>query len=287
MSNLKNYLMFFLISVSWSATITVPTDYSTIQEAINAAVDGDSISVVPGTYYEKINFYGKDIKVVGQDRLTTIIDGSDANSDGGGLINGDFESYSFQNGWQYIPMGWETWLNAESGHNGPSDCCYTVSLNGENVYNSETIFNTYEGAAALKMWGWWESDVFEWNVYQNFFSDQIDIQSGNEINISAMHFQAEDDRMGEGSSFNLFVKYFDTNWNLVQMDLSDDITFQSEVNSWMSRSVSSIVPDIPEGEYLAIQVGMIWFNNSGGGAVYTDQFEMTINSLRVCISKRS
>ena len=140
MSSLKNYLIFFLISVSWSATITVPTDYSTIQEAINAAVDGDSISVVPGTYYEKINFYGKDIKVVGQDRLTTIIDGSDANSDGGGVINGDFESYSFQNGWQYIPMGWETWLNAESGHNGPSDCCYTVSLNGENVYNSETIF---------------------------------------------------------------------------------------------------------------------------------------------------
>jgi len=44
-------------------TITVPDDYSEIQEAINASNDGDTILVKPGTYIEMINFHGKAITV--------------------------------------------------------------------------------------------------------------------------------------------------------------------------------------------------------------------------------
>lgn len=43
------------------ATIHVPADYSTIQAAINAASNGDTIVVAPGTYQENINFQGKAI----------------------------------------------------------------------------------------------------------------------------------------------------------------------------------------------------------------------------------
>ena len=63
------------------------------------------------------------------------------------------------------------------------------------------------------------------------------------------------------------------------MDLSEDVNSQSGVNTWMNRTVNSIVPEIASGDYIAIQVGMIWFNNSGGGSVYTDHFEMSINSV--------
>ena len=43
--------------------IHVPTEQSTIQAGINASVNGDTLLVAPGTYYEHINFYGKAILV--------------------------------------------------------------------------------------------------------------------------------------------------------------------------------------------------------------------------------
>lgn len=42
-------------------TINVPSDYGTIQEAIDASADGDKIVVSPGTYNENIDFKGKNI----------------------------------------------------------------------------------------------------------------------------------------------------------------------------------------------------------------------------------
>jgi parallel beta-helix repeat protein len=55
-------------------TITVPYDYPTIQEAINAASPGDVIYVYNGTYSE--NFVvNKTVALIGEDRHTTTIDG--------------------------------------------------------------------------------------------------------------------------------------------------------------------------------------------------------------------
>jgi parallel beta-helix repeat protein len=63
-------------TVSLAATLTVPTDYSTIQEAIDAANSGDTVFVKPGTYYEHLIIQDKSITLQGEDKATTIIDGS-------------------------------------------------------------------------------------------------------------------------------------------------------------------------------------------------------------------
>lgn len=68
--------------------INVPDDFTKIQEAINNSVDGDTILVAPGTYYENVNFKGKNIilsshYIFDEDVSfinTTIIDGSKPHS---------------------------------------------------------------------------------------------------------------------------------------------------------------------------------------------------------------
>jgi parallel beta-helix repeat protein len=59
-----------------AATIRVPQDANTIQQGINAASNGDTILVAPGTYFENINFLGKAITVQSEMGAgVTIIDG--------------------------------------------------------------------------------------------------------------------------------------------------------------------------------------------------------------------
>jgi hypothetical protein len=58
-------------------TLTVPGNYPTIQSAIDAANNGDTVLVAPGTYVENINFNGKAITVTSSGGpAATIIDGN-------------------------------------------------------------------------------------------------------------------------------------------------------------------------------------------------------------------
>jgi hypothetical protein len=56
-----------------SADIVVPIDFPTIQEAIDAANEGDVIKVLPGTYTEQITI-SKNITIIGSSAKSTIIE---------------------------------------------------------------------------------------------------------------------------------------------------------------------------------------------------------------------
>jgi len=67
------------VTYTVSKVITVPDDYPTIQEAINAADTGDTIYVKAGIYYENV-VVDKAVSLVGEERSNTIIDGSGSGS---------------------------------------------------------------------------------------------------------------------------------------------------------------------------------------------------------------
>jgi hypothetical protein len=62
---------------SGQSVLHVPADYPTIQAAVAAASNGDTVLVAPGIYYEKVNLLTKQITVASEEGPeATIIDGS-------------------------------------------------------------------------------------------------------------------------------------------------------------------------------------------------------------------
>jgi parallel beta-helix repeat protein len=54
------------VAATFGAVKLVPSEYATIQEAIDAAADDDTVLVDEGTYFERIDFSGNDIVVTSQ-----------------------------------------------------------------------------------------------------------------------------------------------------------------------------------------------------------------------------
>ena len=87
------------------ADLLVPQQFVTIQEAINAAADGDRVLVSAGTYHEQVNLSGKGIHLIGVDgAAATAIDGDNTRT----VIVGNGEpstclvqGFTIQNGRDY------------------------------------------------------------------------------------------------------------------------------------------------------------------------------------------
>jgi len=64
------FLLLFISFIATAQIINIPGDYPTIQQGIEAAINGDTVLVQPDTYLENISFNGKNI-TVGSLFLTT------------------------------------------------------------------------------------------------------------------------------------------------------------------------------------------------------------------------
>ena len=92
------------------SAIYVPAEYPTIQEGIDAAVDGVLILVAPGTYVENINFLGKAITVRGEAGAeVTIIDGNEnglvVTFNSGETEGAVLDGFTIRNGFDFLGDG--------------------------------------------------------------------------------------------------------------------------------------------------------------------------------------
>lgn len=125
-SNLSNAatLILFLVlpAVVLAKQIHVPADYATIQAAIDASSDSDTVYVGPGTYVENISFSGKDIllKATGGAVATTI---QPANLDISvvSFVNGESRS-AVIDGFRITNTSWQSGVECSESSPTIKDC---------------------------------------------------------------------------------------------------------------------------------------------------------------------
>jgi parallel beta-helix repeat protein len=87
------FLVLLIANTASAATLKVPTQYKTIQTAVNAAHDGDTIQVAKGVYKEAVLIENKNINVYGMTKGGKLKDypsvrGFELRSNSEGIING-------------------------------------------------------------------------------------------------------------------------------------------------------------------------------------------------------
>lgn len=151
------------------ATLIVPIDHSTIQDAIDAAYPGDTIQVWDGVYTENI-IVNKTITLVGNSSATTIIDGSMS----GNVVN-IISDWVNMTGFT-VRNGSGNGISVEFTTYTVIDDCIVTQNNGAGVYfyssnegtvkNSDISFNN-GGGIYLQEWGTRDNTIENCDIYNN------------------------------------------------------------------------------------------------------------------------
>ena len=72
---LNGLLVVSVVGAAWGATIRVPSDYPLIQQALDSALEGDTILVAPGTYK---GLFNKNLDFLGRDLVLRSEEGADS-----------------------------------------------------------------------------------------------------------------------------------------------------------------------------------------------------------------
>jgi len=207
--------------VANSSTILVPHNYTTIQEAINAAKEGDTIIVRNGTYYEHL-VVNKALTLVGETKHDTIIDG-----DGTGIVvcvtadDVALNDFTIQNGelgllFRYSTTGILT-ENIVSNNSyglylwGSSDNILTgniVSDNWDAIYLYISHNNTFNGNTVSNNWDGFHLESSNLNV----LADNIVSQNNNDgIHLYHSSNNVLSGNTASGNQYGIYVGDSDDN----------------------------------------------------------------------------
>ena len=179
------------------------------------------------------------------------------------IENSGFEHATLQdNGWQYLPDEWEGYPHQNS---------QSVNFTGDDVWGSE--FEAFEDSASVKLWGLYEGDNTENNIFQTWYDGEI--APGTHFNIEAAVMSHSSDWIGQGgNTFVIFAKYFTADWGWLGMNTSEVFSGADSADVWYWLEAECIVP---EGAS-TVQVGAMLMQPTGDdhGAVFMDEFWMHI-----------
>ncbi len=82
-------LLFAMPSLAATITVSSSGSYTTIQSAVSAASDGDTISISAGTYSECVDLSGRDLVLVGVSTASTIVDGGGCSAGAFSMTSGE------------------------------------------------------------------------------------------------------------------------------------------------------------------------------------------------------
>jgi parallel beta-helix repeat protein len=128
-----------------------PEDFTSIQDAINASSDGDTVFVYNGTYYENVGV-GKTINLTGENRDATIIDGGgkgDVVSLGGIMVN--ISGFTIRNSGNKTDL----YIDYDAGIDMAG---YNCKVFNNNIYS-------YNNMGILLGWSW--NTITDNNISQN------------------------------------------------------------------------------------------------------------------------
>ncbi len=191
-------------------TYTVPTDYSSIQDAIDVSTDGDVVCVESGTYTENLTIDGIDLTLVSLDgAASTIIDGGAVTHvvtiEGGSSAS--VEGFTIQNGYNWLGGG----LYIDGANPTIKHCVMTDNLPyGIAVYNYAapvfenvlSVENDYRGVFATN----YSNPEFVNSVIAGNIHDGVGIYTGTTVYLTNTIIANNGDYgIGVGSSSGVSV----------------------------------------------------------------------------------
>ena len=135
------FLFFATFQIYSQDTINVPADYTTIQAAIDVAVNGDIVLVADGLYYENIKYRGKAITVASH----FLVDG-DTSHISNTIINGSQPSHIDSGSVVYFISGEDTTsmlcgFTITEGYNGGIECENSgMKIINNNITTNSSIY---------------------------------------------------------------------------------------------------------------------------------------------------
>jgi hypothetical protein len=175
--------LFAFCFYGYSATINIPTDYSTIQAGIDASVDGDTVLVQPGTYYENVTIEKSmvlaSLYIYSNDTIdikSTIIDGKNT----GSVISfpqssSDIKVIGFliQNGMNdrgggvYINNSDPVLSNMIFKNNSANSGGGIAADGGNPIINNSKFMNNYAVSSGGAVWSTWNLFMFNSLIVDN------------------------------------------------------------------------------------------------------------------------